>query len=383
MPVSPDLAAADRLIEQVVAPAAAPFAVNGAPRTRAGRRFLEGLRARMLAAGHTEHDAPRPDTRVVLHLTAHDDPKPFRRRSAATFVVGIVEAPERPDDLLAAAYPYMLHALANLGLYLLPGDDLPLPVFITLEQGVYEVAGDTPEALFDAVYEHVAPLALARLIIANDFVPDLPPALAGGDLLTHRLADAGRRLDQLGLLPCPFPIEDVLGPRELRHVQLLFRIGGLSYGNLSVRRDENTFWMSGSGVDKSDLTEVGRDMLLVTGFDAATRAMRLSVPPDLAVPGRVSVDAIEHWMIYHRHPEVGAIVHAHAWMPDVVTTKMNYPCGTIELASAVADLVSAAPEPGRAVIGQKNHGLTITGPDFDDIFRRIEGAARSRVPMAA
>ncbi len=70
-------------------------------------------------------------------------------------------------------------------------------------------------------------------------------------------------------------------------------------------------------------------------------------------------------------------------MPDVVSTQMNYPCGTVELASAVADLVAAAPEPGRAVIGQKNHGLTITGRNLEDIFERIEGRAQPRVPMAA
>lgn len=337
----------------------------------------------MLVAGHPEHDVPSAATRVVVHITSHEQPKPFRRRNAATFVVGVVEAPERPADMIGAAYPYLLHALANLGLYLIPDGDLPSPVFVTLEQGVYEVGGRTADAYFDAVYEHVAPLALSRLVIANEFVADLPPEIAEGDLITRRLADAGRRLDQLGLLPAPFPLEDILGPRELRHVRRLFSIGGLSYGNLSARRDSSSFWMSGSGVDKSSMTEIGRDMLLVTGFDVEAKQMRLSVPPSVERPGRVSVDAIEHWMIYHRHPEVGAIVHAHAWMPGAVSTQINYPCGTVELASAVADLVSTAPEPGRAVIGQKNHGLTITGPNLDDIFSRIEGQVVPRVPMAA
>ncbi|MDA0351101.1 MAG: class II aldolase/adducin family protein [Chloroflexi bacterium] len=337
----------------------------------------------MRAAGHPEHRVPSADTRVVLHVTSHDDPRPFRRGNAATFVVGIVEAPSRPPDLLAAAYPYLVRSLANLGLYLLPGTGLPRPVFLTLEQGVYEITDDAPDAYFDSVYDHVAPLALSRLVIANEFEPDLPLDAATGDEFTRGLARAGQRLDELGLLPAPFPLEEILGPRELRHVRMLFSIGGLSYGNLSVRRDASTFWMSGSGVDKSAMTTIGRDMLLVTGFDIEARSMRLSVPADLAQPARVSVDAIEHWMIYHRHPEVGAIVHAHAWMPDVVSTQINYPCGTIELANAVADLVAAAPEPGRAAIGQKNHGLTITGPNLDDIFDRIEGAAQSRVPMAA
>jgi len=378
---SAGLARVDEMIRTPVAPDQAPFAIHGAPMTEGGRRFIAGLRQRMLAAGHPEHDVATDQTSVVLHITSHEDPRPFRRGNAGTFVIGIVEAPDRPSDLLAAAYPYLVRALANLGLYLLPGGDLPTPVFVTLEQGVYEVGAEDEDAYFSEVYDHVAPLALSRLVIANEFVHDLPDEQ--GDLFTRRLADAGRRLDQLGLLPAPFPLEGILGPRELRHVKMLFSVGGLSYGNLSVRRDDSSFWMSGSGVDKSAMTVIGRDILLVTDFDADARSMTLSVPPSVERPGRVSVDAIEHWMIYHRHPEVGAIVHAHAWMPDVPTTQINYPCGTVELASAVADLVTIAPEPGRAVIGQKNHGLTITGPDLDDIFERIEGSAEPRVPMAA
>lgn len=377
----PALDRIDELIRTPVRTQDAPFAVHGAPETPAGRRFIEGLRARMLAAGHPEHAEPGPGTSVVLHVTSHASPKPYRRASASTFVIGVIEAPDRPDDLLAAAYPYLVRSLSNLGLYLVPGGDLPSPVFITLEQGVYEVGGDGTDAYFDAVYDRVAPLALSRLVIANEFVPDLEEG--AGEFHAARLAEAGRRLDQLGLLPAPFPLEDLLGPRELRHVKMLFSVGGLSYGNLSLRLDEDSFWMSASGVDKSAMTEVGRDMLLVTGFNPDDRSMTLSVPPSVERPGRVSVDAIEHWMIYHRHPEVGAIVHAHAWMPDVVTTQINYPCGTVELANTVADLVAAAPEPGRAIVGQKNHGLTITGPDLDDIFARIEGNAEPRVPMAA
>ena len=141
--------------------------------------------------------------------------------------------------------------------------------------------------------------------------------------------------------------------------------------------------MSASGIDKSDIREIGRDVLLVTGFDPSRPAIRVSVPPHVERPRRVSVDAIEHWMIYRRHPDVGAIVHVHAWMHGVQSTEIGYPCGTIELARSVAELVAAAAEPGRAVIGQKNHGLTITGPDLHDIFLRIEGRLQTTVPMAA
>ena len=88
-------------------------------------------------------------------------------------------------------------------------------------------------------------------------------------------------------------------------------------------------------------------------------------------------------MIYKEHPEVGAIVHVHAWIHDVKATEFNNPCGTRELAVAVADIIREAPEPGRAVVGLKNHGMTITGPTLSDIFERIEPVIEVQVPMSA
>ena len=77
-------------------------------------------------------------------------------------------------------------------------------------------------------------------------------------------------------------------------------------------------------------------------------------------------------MIYREHPDVGAILHVHAWVDGVDATTVNFPCGTAELAESVAELVREAPDPAHAIIGLKNHGLTITGSDLDEIFERVE-----------
>ncbi|NNM03738.1 MAG: class II aldolase/adducin family protein, partial [Gemmatimonadetes bacterium] len=191
----------------------------------------------------------------------------------------------------------------------------------------------------------------------------------------------GRKLAELDLLPTPFPMDKYLSERDQRHLKLLYGVGGLSYGNLSARLDDDRFWMSASGVDKSNLREVGRDILLVKDFDHDRNAMILSVPPSVE-PRRVSVDAIEHWMIYREHPDAGAILHVHAWMDDVPSTEFNYPCGTYELGVAVADIVRSAEIPRRAVVGLKNHGLTIVGESMDEIFERVEGRIYQPVPMA-
>jgi ribulose-5-phosphate 4-epimerase/fuculose-1-phosphate aldolase len=279
----------------------------------------------------------------------------------------------------------LVRSLSNMVIYNTRVDGVLESHFITIEQGHYTVRHtDTEESFFQRVFARIQPLACSHLVINNEFVPDLPDDLWQGDETTHQISRAGKQLDGMGLLPAAFPIHLYLTERELRHVKRLYGIGGLSYGNLSARAPHNArlFWMSASGVDKSRLETIGRDILLVTDYDPDRLLIRLSVPP-MVEPRRVSVDAIEHYMIYREHPEVGAIVHIHAWWRDPIpSTQVNFPCGTYELATEVADLVRQAPDPSRAVIGLKNHGLTITGRSIPEIFARIDGMIVPQVPMA-
>lgn len=382
---------ARRLAQAQDTPAPLTFLCSGQPNGADLQWFVDGLCRALERHGHTAgvHDGEAP--RLVINLTDPVRPRPFRRRAQATFVVSVVEVPAAPADVLKAGYPILIRSLSNLLIYLVrrPGGGYDTH-FVTLEQGTYPLteaggaaagAGDGEEAYFDAVYQRLAPLASSRLVVKNLFRPDLEPELWAGDEQTAALYRAGQRLEAMDLLPAPFPIQELLPERDFRHVQRLYGLGGLSYGNLSARKDSQRFWMSASGVNKADLRKVGEHILLVTGYDPDENAMVLSVPPGVAEPRRVSVDAIEHWLIYREHPRVGAIVHIHAWMEGIPSTQINYPCGTLELARAVAAEVRRAPDPARAVVGLKNHGLTITGPDLDDIFARIEGKIIRQVPM--
>ena len=365
------------------------FAWSGDASDDRMRWFVDGLRQAMVERGYEELAAPGPEVQVVLHHLDADNAKPYRRKSAPTFVVGLAPLAAPPDDVLRAGYPLLVRGLANLCLMVSARPDGgALAHFVTLEQGTYAVEhrGDDHE-FFAGVFERIEPLASSRLVIANEFRPDLPESLWNGDEQTRQIGRAGERLDELDLLPSAFPIEDILTERDLRHVKLLYGIGGLSYGNVSARRQPPTetelgpeFWMSASGVDKGALHEIGKHILLVRGYDDERDCMILSVPPGVK-PNRVSVDAIEHWMIYREHPDVGAIVHVHAWMDGISSTEINYPCGTVELAGAVAELVRRAPDPSRAVVGQRNHGLTITGLRLDELFQRVEGKLVQNVPM--
>jgi ribulose-5-phosphate 4-epimerase/fuculose-1-phosphate aldolase len=362
------------------------FALYGDDGTPAMRWFTEGLRRLMIERGYHVLPEPGPEVQVVLNRIDPEKPRPYRRKSAPTFVVALADVGEPPADVLRAGYPLLVRALANLCVMVSNHDGSPAAHFVTLEQGTYAVRhAQSDDEFFATVFERMEPLASSRLVIANEFRTDLPEELWGGDEHTRQIRRAGEHLDALDLLPAAFPIEEILSERDLRHVKLLYGIGGLSYGNASGRRTADgplgpEFWMSASGVDKAALTDVGKHVLLVKGYDPERDTMILSVPPDVR-PNRVSVDAIEHWMIYREHPEVGAILHVHAWMEGIRATEINFPCGTVELAGAVAQLVREDPDPGHAVVGQRNHGMTITGESLDEIFERIDGKLVRNVPM--
>jgi len=336
--------------------------------------LVEKLRAELERAGFVPASDENPPE-LVLNVVDRERPRPFRRRSRGTYVAALHVVEQAPPDPLREGYPILVRALANVSLTYVPGDGV---WFTTLERGSYLVP-ETP-GMAEAVVARLTPLARSRLVIENEFRPDLEPELWGGDEITASIATAGRALDELGLLPAPFPVEELVDEHDLRHIKRLYGLGGLSYGNLSARKDETRFWMSASGVDKSKLETPGRDILLVSGYDAENMRMILSVPPGVE-PRRVSVDAIEHWKIYRDHPDVDAILHVHAWVDGVVATEVNYPCGTEELAQNVADLLAAEPDPAHAIIGLRNHGITATGASLDEVLERIAPRLLLQVPM--
>lgn len=344
-------------------------------------QLASGLGEVFTRHGHRQVEDQAEDLRLAFNVIDPAKPRPYRRKGQGTFVVTVAVADRRPDNVLREGYPLLIGSLGNLMIYIVRAAGRVETHFVTLEQGSYAMPELVGDAYFEYLYERLVPLACSHLVIDNEFHTDLPRDLWEGDALTSELGEAGRRLDALDLLPTPFPLQGLLSGRDRRHIERLFGIGGLSYGNLSVRKDATRFWMSASGVDKGNMRIVGRDILLVKGFDAQHKVMQLSVPPQVK-PRRVSVDAIEHWMIYTEHPQVGAIVHVHAWMRDVPSTAINYPCGTIQLAQAVAEKVREAPDPAAAVVGLKNHGLTITGRTLTDIFDRLEQGFIRQVPMS-
>jgi hypothetical protein len=362
-----------RVTETHEPPAGGTFAVAGEADGEL-RKLADGIVAVLEARGFAAA-ASGEEAGIVLNLVDRERPRPFRRRAKGTFVAALWSVAAPPDDELRDTYPMLVRALANISLCYVPGHGV---LFTTMERGHYLVP-EGPD-LAAALVDRLQPLATSHLVIENEFRRDLEPELWNGDQHTREIGEAGRRLDGLGLLPAPFPVEDLVSPADLRRIKRLYAIGGLSYGNLSARRDAGRFWMSASGVDKSKLDEPGRDILLVSGYEPSPGRIVLSVPPDVE-PRRVSVDAIEHWMIYRENPDVGAILHVHAWVEGIEATDVNYPCGTSELAENVAALVRNSPDPAHCVVGLRNHGITATGESLTEILDRIEPNLLRQVPM--
>lgn len=343
------------------------------------REIRRGLEQVMAKEGHELVDDVEA-SELVFHGVDLAHPRPFRRRAKAVFVVGIVEGPAIDGPALAKTYPLLVRSISNLLIY---GGDASQPwaVVTTPELGCATLTANREDDVwYRSLYDRIAPLATSHLVIDNIFDEDFPEELVQGTEVTDQIRRASRMLDQWHLFPAPYPVAEMLPEEDYRHLRRVFGIGGLSYGNISARHDQKRFWMSASGIDKGKIGVVGHDILLVKEYDRDRNAMRLSVRPG-AKALRVSVDAVEHWGVYRDHPEIQAMIHIHAWMDGIVSTDVNYPCGTVEMGEAMSELFRRDPHPERTVIGLRNHGITATGPSLDDILDRLDGRVITTVPM--
>jgi ribulose-5-phosphate 4-epimerase/fuculose-1-phosphate aldolase len=321
------------------------------------------------------------ELKFILNMTTLENPNTVHRKTPDEFVVSLMALPGKMENQRSACYNTLVSTLSNLLMCVVPNGGQQPEIWCTTPEAGYFHFPYTPGNM----YERMLPVISARMMIGNRLTENLPDNRRRTEI-TDKLRYYGGVLDALGFLPAPFPLGNVLSPENLDHLYRLFKVKGLSYGNLSAREQvpeigPDTFWMTARGVDKAHLVGPGDDMLLVTGFNPVTGEILASVPAGYNPKVRVSVDAIEHTLIYQAFPCVGAILHVHCWMKEIPCTSQNFPCGTLELAREVVSLLRTAEHPEKAVVGLINHGITVTGPDLDEIFSRIEGKLCTEVPM--
>jgi hypothetical protein len=344
--------------------------------------FVTGLQAVMLSRGHRYVEDP-DEASLVINFFPREEPRPFRRRGQAVFLVSVTEfAPGEKSarQAIPEGYPLLVRSLANLLIgYHRAGDSHPDAHFITPEQGYYRVRNNGPAIPSSNASTRGSSHWPLPTRDRQHLRPDLPEELWDGDEIT-RVHPSGRK--RLDARPPPGPLPDRGDPLGTgpETPQAALRAGWALLRKHLGTPGRDPFLderLRGRQVEPRD---IGRDILLVKDYDAERGGhgpfgpSRRRAAAGLGGRDRALDDL-------PGTPEVGAILHVHGWMDGIPSTEFNYPCGTYELGQAVADIVREHPDPSRAVVGLKNHGLTITGPSLDEIFDRIEGNSNA-VPMS-
>ena len=180
-----------------------------------------------------------------------------------------------------------------------------------------------------------------------------------------------------GILPS---MRDITHPAE-RLVQAMariyqYRMTTTSGGNLSIRDEDGSIWITPARVDKGALRV--EDIVRVL--------------PDGSVEGRhkPSSEFPFHLKIYQKRPDLRAVVHAHpvalvafsicGQAPDTrLFAKARAVCGEAGFApyalpgsDLLGDRIAEVFAAGHDCVMLENHGVVVAGVDFEDAFRRFE-----------
>jgi ribulose-5-phosphate 4-epimerase/fuculose-1-phosphate aldolase len=285
-------------------------------------------------------------------------------------------------EKVVRAYEIGLQIMANLAGYIELEGDGPYDYTMTLitpERG-HEIVKGSPEAgaeLSDTLVRRSDVVYVDENVVHAD----LPEDLWSGTDVTRAMQEMAVRLDSLDLVPSAVPL-DGLSDKQKRRFFKVLGLKQVSYGNMSARHDAETFWMTGRGVNKAKLEVIGRDIILVSNFDRGEGKIHLSVPPGQD-DARASIDSSIHAAIYEAFPEIGAMIHIHSFVDNVVYTDDHYPCGTRELCDSTIDALRLTEDPNRTILGLANHGILVTGADLEDAWDQIEARLSDLVPSGS
>jgi L-fuculose-phosphate aldolase len=155
-----------------------------------------------------------------------------------------------------------------------------------------------------------------------------------------------------------------------------YRMTTTSGGNLSIRDDDGSIWITPARVDKGSLRV--EDIVRVLP-DGTTEGLH-----------KPSSEFPFHKQIYERRPDLKAIVHAHpvalvafsicGQAPDTrLFSKAHAVCGDVGFApyalpvsALLGERIAEVFAAGHNCVMLENHGVVVGGNDFPDAFRRFE-----------
>ncbi|MEO1050811.1 MAG: class II aldolase/adducin family protein, partial [Bacteroidota bacterium] len=154
------------------------------------------------------------------------------------------------------------------------------------------------------------------------------------------------------------------------------RMTTTSGGNISIKEDSGTIWVTPSAIDKGSLR----------------RSDIISLDPDGNIhgPHKPSSELPFHKAIYENRPDIKAVIHAHPpglvsfsvvrQIPNTnVIPQAKHVCGAIgyakyalpgseELGNKIAEEFAA----GKNAVIMENHGVVVGGTDIKEAFNRFE-----------
>ncbi|MDJ0700400.1 MAG: class II aldolase/adducin family protein [Woeseiaceae bacterium] len=149
---------------------------------------------------------------------------------------------------------------------------------------------------------------------------------------------------------------------------------GIGFGNLSIRCEGSTFYISGTQTGHLAATD-GRHYSLVTDYDIDGNAVYCRGPV------QASSESLTHAAIYELDASIGGIVHVHsarlwhALRGKLPTTSDTVAYGTPAMAHEFERLYrqSAFADLGLVVMGGHEEGLISIGSDLEEAAMRILG----------
>jgi len=187
------------------------------------------------------------------------------------------------------------------------------------------------------------------------------------------------------------------GEALARTMRQIYELGltTTSGGNLSLRADDGSLWITPAGIDKGELR--GDQVARVMAFDPVEAAAAHDTIDTIDMTDTIDTTATEpsselpfHRAIYAARPDLRAVVHAHPvslvafsiaqQVPDTrVSAFCHALCGTAGFAAyalpgspRLGDEIAATFAEGFDSVVLENHGVVVAGATLREAFERLE-----------